>query len=320
MKKLAKLTAMLIAVMGITACKPHTNDTVKIGIIEPIEHTAMNEIVAGFTESLHTLYQKPVTIRVENAQNDPNLQRAIIQKMRDAGYTMIVPIGVAASQMTLAMVHNQPVVSLAADISEQERQKLNPCNVAIVHDEISAQQLLQFIHAAYPQLTQLTLVHSAADKVLPQVQEAIAAGKQYGIKIDHLMISALPDLYSASQALSPNTQAIFVLKDNLIVSGIPTLAKAAADHHIPLITSDEGSVKAGAGIALGVREREIGTQGGKLAAQILNGQAICSLPIVEMKNLTVFINSKALQDQKEDAQAINLAAKQLGYVIQTVDK
>src|SRR5579872_635427 len=85
---------------------------VTIGIIEPLEHKAMDEIVDGFSTTLKEQYHQPVIIKVENAQNDANLQRAIIQKLHDAKYTMIVPIGVGATQMTLSMVHNQDVISL----------------------------------------------------------------------------------------------------------------------------------------------------------------------------------------------------------------
>lgn len=317
-----RLRKLLITAMFLTAslvgCQQDKPTTVTLGIIEPLEHTAMTEIVAGFTDTLKQIYPAPVTIKVENAQNDANLQRAIIQKMHDGNYTMILPIGVGATQMTLATVHHQPVVSLASDLTESDRKKLNPCNVAIVHDEISSKQLIDFIHAVYPQITHLTLIHSSADKIFPQVNETIAAGKMDGITIDHVMVSSLPELTSAVASLPANTQGIFILKDNLIVSGIPTLAKAAADRHIPLMTSDQGSVQGGAAFALGVHEREIGVLGAKLAAAVLSGKNICDLPIVEMQNLTVFFNKDALQKESQDVTAITTAANQLHYKTESV--
>src|SRR5438045_1796262 len=104
-----------------------------IGIIEPLEHTAIDEIVKGFTETVQQQSAKPVTFKIENAQNDANLQRAIIQRMQDAHYTLIVPIGVGTTQMTLAMIHDQPVVSLASSLTEADRKQLSHCNVVAVH-------------------------------------------------------------------------------------------------------------------------------------------------------------------------------------------
>ena len=313
------LILVSILCAALSGCgKSEQPTTVTLGIIEPLEHTAMAEIVGGFTDTLKKIYPKPVTIKVENAQNDANLQRAIIQKMHDGNYTMILPIGVGATQMTLSMVRNIPVVSLASDLTEADRKKLNPCNVAIVHDEISSKQLIDFIHAVYPKITHLTLIHSSADKIFPQVDETIAAGKADGITINHVMVSSLPELTTAVASLPADTQGIFILKDNLIVSGIPTLAKAASEKHIPLITSDQGSVQGGAAFALGVHEREIGVQGAKLAAAVLSGKNICDLPIVSMENLTVFINQDALKKESQEMAPITAAANQLHYKTESV--
>lgn len=318
MKLFTRLFIIGLTVAAISSCDKQKSSELTIGIIEPLEHTAMNEIVAGFSDTLSQLYHQPVRIKVENAQSDANLQRAIIQKMRDAGYTMIVPIGVGATQMSLSMVHNQPVVSLASDLTQANRDTLKPCNAAVVHDEISANQLIEFVHTVYPKLTQLMLIHSSADKVLPEVKETIEAGKKFGITVNHMMVSTLPEMYSSAQAIPQQTQGIIVLKDSLIVSGISTLAKVAADRHIPLITSDQGSVQDGATFALGVHERQIGVEGAKLAAAVLQGQSICSLPVVEMKNLTVFINQKSLQQDTQPIEPIKTAANQLHYSIETI--
>ena len=310
-----KIFLSLIIIGTLCSCQ-NSKPTATIGIVVPLEHTAMKEIITGYTETLKKLYDKPVTIDVENAQNDVNMQRAIIQKMRDASYSLIVPIGVDATEMTLSIAKHQNVVSLASDISDADRHELDECNVAVVHDDISVKQLLSFIHATYPQLTQLTLVHSAANKVLPEVDKTVEAGKDLGITIHHLMISSLPELYSAATSIPADAQGIFILKDHMIVSGISTLAKIAADKHIPLITSDQGSVQNGAAFAVGVHEREIGVQGAKLSAAILKGRAACELPIVEMNNLTVFINQKALQDEKQALGPLLKNAKQFAYKIE----
>lgn len=302
----------------LSAC--NKNNTPTVGIIEPLEHTAMTEIVEGYSTTLKSLYPKKIRIKIENAQNDANLKRAIIQKMRDSGYAVILPIGVDATQMTLSMVHRQPVVSLASDLSDDMRHQLNPCNVAVVQDEIPASSSLAFIHAVYPQLSQLTLVHSASDKVIPQVKETVALAKTYGIFVKPLMVTNLPELYTIALNMPEKTQAIFVLKDSMIVSGMPTLSKIAADKKVPLITSDQGSIQeqAGGAFALGVHEREIGVEGAKLTAAILNGTAPCQLPIVKMKRLTVFVNEAILKAENQSFEPIASAAKQFNYPVEKV--
>jgi putative ABC transport system substrate-binding protein len=318
---LSKVSVALLLTSFLCSCEQQSK-AVTIGIIEPLEHKAMTEIVTGFSETLKKEYDKPVILDIENAQNDPNLKHAIIQKMIDQNVTIIAPIGVDATEMTLSMTKNTkiPVVSLASDLSNQERKNLHPCNVAVVHDEIEPATIIHFVHQAYPTLTHLTLIHSSANKVFPEVNEAIAAGKSEGIAIHPIMVSSLPELTTATQALPSDTQGLFVLKDSLIVSGISTLSHIATKQHIPLITSDQGSVEDGAGFALGVHEKQIGVEGAKLSAAILNGKSACDLPIAEMNHLTVFINQKAFLDSAQNLQVVKLAAEKLNYAVEFTDK
>jgi putative ABC transport system substrate-binding protein len=307
--------AALIATLA--ACHSSTNEK-KIGIIIPIEHKAMNEIVSGFTETLRAQSPYPLKIKAANAQGDLNLERAIIQQMKNEGYDVIAPIGTDASQMSAAAIHNQAIVSLAASITEQDRAQRKPCNIAVVHDEISAEDLLRFIHLVYPDIKNLTLIHSASDKVFPEVAAAQAAAKQYGIQIKALLVPSLNELYSTASNIPANTQGILVLKDSLIVSGINTLEISAQQRHIPLITSDQGSVQDGAAFALGVHERDIGIAGAKLAAEILSGKPACSLPVVAMTRLTVFVNKKSLEKEQQSLSAIQSAAAKVHYQIEYV--
>lgn len=307
--------AVLAIALGTIYLHPstETKSMKTIGIVEPLEHASMMEIASGFSDTLNS---KPVSIEVKNAQSDPNLERAILQQMRDSGDDIIAPIGVDATQMALSLIHNKPIIGLASDISEAARKKLQNCNLAIVNDEISVQQLITFIHQVYPDMTNILLIHSSANKVLPEVAQTIEAGKKLGITIQAKMITALPELYSVGNSLPENTQGILVLKDHMVVSGISTLAKIAANRKIPLMASDQGSVENGATFALGVHERDIGIEGAKLADKILKGEKPCEIPIVEMTHLTVFVNTSALQSENLDQISIDSAAKQLNYRVE----
>lgn len=336
MKALLKIVTITLFTLGLFACQQHPENKsqeataskpateapkppakIKVGVVLPLEHKALQEIVDGFKDTIRTAYPDPIEVKVMNAQGDMNMQRAIIQQMRDQHYAMIIPVATGATQMTVSMVHNIPIVALAAEFTEQDRQKLKPCNIAVVHDEIPPTQTVEFIHAAYPNIKHLVLIHSTADQIYPQVKNTVAAGKQSGIEIKPVMVATLPEMVSAAQALPDNTQGILILKDNLIASGVSTLANVANTKHIPLITSDQGSVQVAAGFALGVHERQIGEVGAKLAAAVIANDSICTIPIVEMKRkLTVFINPDALKKENQDQKPIEAAAKKLNYTVE----
>jgi putative ABC transport system substrate-binding protein len=319
MRRILPIFFLLLIVMFVNSCHQHSSLCRRIGILVPVEHVSMEEVVQGFSETLHQLYSQPVEIEIMNAKNDLDLQRNLIQKMRDEKFILLVPIGSSATQMAQAIVKEQPIIGLGATLSKQEQQKLHPCNITVVDDEIPPQDLLAFIHAAYPQLKRMTLIHSASDRVFEEVEQIIARGKQYGIEVLHVMAATQPEVSSAATLLSPQTQAIFVLKDHLIVSGISDLVKVAEQRHIPLITSDQGSVQEGATFALGVHERDIGVEGAHLAAQVLAGKPICSLPIKKMKKIIVFVNHDTVRKSAQNRQAILDAAKKSGYQVEFIE-
>lgn len=290
----------------------------KVAILVPAEIQAMTEITQGFETTLQAHYPGPIQFKVANTQGDTNLEHATILALRDQGYDLIAPIGSDATAMTLSLVKNTPVLSLASDLNDAQRQKLKPCNVAVVHDEISSTQQLAFIHQAFPTIKTIVLIHSASDKIFPEVKDAQAAGAKLGLTIKPMMAATLLDLQTVANNLPNDTQAIFILKDMQMVSGIAQLAKMAQNCHIPLISSDDGSVQNGADFALGVHEKQIGINGALLAADILKGKQACSLPISEMRQLTVFINPKAMTRMSVSIQAVQTTAAQLHYPVETV--
>ncbi|MCD6055457.1 MAG: hypothetical protein K0R12_419 [Gammaproteobacteria bacterium] len=300
MKKLF-ICLFSLTLLLVSGCSEDKQDqavsSLKIGIIIPIEHPAMDEITKGFEDTLSTALKGQVEFEVMRAQGDINLQRAMILQLKNQNVALFVPVATSTTEMTAAMVKDRPIVGLAALVPEKTR-KASP--LALVNDEITPTQLIQFIHSVYPDKKSFALVYSNDDKIIPQVSEAVLAGKNSGITLDARMITTLPDLYSTASALPSTTEGIIVLKDLLVASGISTLVKEANAKHIPLITSDDGTVQNGASFALGVKEYQIGVEGAKVARKILEDKISPSaIPVVQMTHLSVFINKNALALQNQ---------------------
>ncbi len=229
-----------------------------------------------------------------------------------------MPLGTSATQMTIAMVKTQPIIGLAANFPETMRNQNNLAqHFTAVPDEIDADKLIGFLHGALPQAKKLTLIYSSEDKVIRAVAETQTAAQRAGIKIQPLMILNLSDLYSISQRVDRDSQGIFILKDNLVASGINTLIKVANSRHIALITSDEDTVQNGASAALGVEEKQIGAAGGDLAVKVLNGVSLQQMPITGVQTLQIFLNEQAAQAQNLNTQNIKAYALQNHYQIKT---
>lgn len=294
---------------------PAPEKTVTFGILVPLEHAALKEIVEGFEETIAQAHI-PYTILfdVQNAQGDIKLQRTIIERFLGLNVDYIVPIGTTSTQMTLAFIKDKPIISLAADYPESERQKRHPINITGVLDEIGGKKKLDFIKHVLPSLKKLTIIfHSGNEKNYNEIQALVDYGKTMDIEIQKLSINTLPDLETTVQGIDQDSEAIMILKDHLVASGIRLLIPTAEARHLPLIASDEGSVAQGATFALGVKERSIGVEGGKLAIKLLAGTPIEALSMVHIQSLEVFYNKKALQKQDISKDTLEQAAHSFGY-------
>lgn len=295
---------------------------VTVGIVAPVAIPAMTEIINGFKQELTSLYHGQIHFVVANAQGDINIQRSILQQFKARNVDMVVPVGTATAQMANALNTSQPIVALAAQFTSAKIATFRNKNITNILDEVDVGKQLKFIHDAFPRLKKMTLIYSPNDHIFPQVKEADVLAKQYGITIQALMIQGLPQLYTVSKQIAPDSQAIFILKDELVVSGINTLVKQAAQRKLLLIASDDGSVKSGADFAVGVSERLIGVGGAKLAVQVLNGKPVADIPVKMMTRYHVYV-SPAYEHSKMFGAEFSFAnvkrsAKQFGYPIETL--
>ncbi|MGD9107847.1 MAG: ABC transporter substrate binding protein [Gammaproteobacteria bacterium] len=308
----------LVSVINVSFAKQIKYPPIKVGVLVPMQHQAMDEIVAGFKNTLQQTYPGKITFLIKNAQGDANLQRSILQQFKQQHVDLYAPIATQPTQMTLAMVYDKPIVGIAAEYTEAQRKHRVPCNVTVVDDEIAVATQLQFMRKVIPNLKQITLVHSPSDKITPEVADCIKYAKAHGFKIQDLMVQQLADLYMVSKQISADSQAIYILKDNMVASGIRTLIKQAEISHIPVITSDDGTVQHGAAFATGVKEYQIGVEGAKLAAVVLKGGKINEVPIKKLDKLLVFINPKAAARQGIDVAKIKQVTQKEGYQICTI--
>jgi putative tryptophan/tyrosine transport system substrate-binding protein len=307
------MSIALVAMLLCQACTPRSVDEKKVAIIVPLEHRAMTEIVSGFKKELAKRYHGKVQLLVKNAEHDPQLEQSIIEQLKSQGVDIIEPIGTDAFEMALARTRHATVIGIAADLTAQQRKQYGENRTTAVIDELSEEKQLKFIHLLLPDLKRLTVIHSAVSKIFSEVKALKMAAEKKGIEIQDLTVPQESDLSLIAHHISEGSQAIFILKDSMVVNGVATLVKQAEKLRIPLISSDDGSVQNGATLALGVYEHEIGRSAADLTARILNGQSLATLPISHLEHLHVFVNQAMLQRQGLSVSSVTAAAKQQGY-------
>lgn len=319
MKKLIIAIVCMLSSYCIPLLATESENPITIGILVPVEVPAMKQIIAGYEATLNKTVKKPISYLVKNAQGDANIQRAILQEFNAANVSAVAPIGTSATQMAISIIRNKPIIGIAADHLKTQAKKANNPNVTGVASKVPPAARIQFIQKAIPKLKKITLIYSTDQRIFNQVNEFEKTADKNGIQVQKLMMTQLPDLYAIGKNIAPDTQAIFVFKDELVISGLNILLHKAHEKHIPVIASDDGSVAKGAAFALGASEYQTGADAAKLTAQILNGKKAGDIPVYAIKNYFVFINPKETAAQGINDKQIKSAASKLGYTVVPVN-
>jgi putative ABC transport system substrate-binding protein len=310
MKKNLILVLSLVMLLYLFLQFPKQHKKTSIGVIVPVEHRALQEIVEGLTETLKKEMTQPYQLKVLNAQGDLTLQKSMILQLAKE-CDVIAAIGTATSQMATHLASSCRILSLASSYPDGRS--------VTISDEISPELSIRFFKRAFPGIQKMTLLYSSLEKVALDVPTVVEAAKRYGIEVERIMVHHLSELYSIKDTISRDSQAIFILKDHLIVSGIQTVLKLAQHRKMIVMTSDEGSVKEGACFAIGVKEKDIGQKGAQKIRTILEGSLGYHPAFETMEsNVRFFIHPTACIESKIDIDALRKRALEEGLKIEDV--
>ncbi|MCP3659731.1 MAG: hypothetical protein GY830_05180 [Bacteroidetes bacterium] len=299
---------------------------VNVGIIIPIHHQALEDIKMGITEQIEEynsiiINQKDkINIFFGNAQGDQTLMRQIIIQMRNKGVDYFMPIGTLTTEMTISIVKNKTIIGVAAEIDINKLKKKNK-NVSVVSDKISPKSILSLIKKYIKKIKKIGLIYSNSEKIFPEIEEAKKFCEKNNLELSLKKINTISEIYQFGESLIKNNDALLILKDNLVVSGITGLVKIAKKNKKLLITEDDGSVKKGASFALGVVEKSIGIKAGETLIKIIKNGLKEEYRSTCINELSIFYNPKTFNNQNflTEKELIKIA-KNLSIKIYPVSK
>ncbi|MBT4963443.1 MAG: hypothetical protein HOI53_08355 [Francisellaceae bacterium] len=254
-----------------------------VGMILPLKHKSLDLIADGFKMAL-TGQCPNSKISIKNAYGDMLSQSMLIKQFsNDSKIDYVVTIGTVAAQMA-SSISKKPILALAAN-----KEVIQNDNMYFVSDELPANIVSDFLTSLMPNINQITIIHSMNDKVHKELKAIELALGEHNVTLQKLSVNNISDIYRVVNQISVRSDLVLMLKDHVVVSAVPLLHQHTMRKDIPLVSLDEGSVKSGADLGIGVIESEIGEKGAKLIMSFNKPK------ITTMKNLTVFYHNKTKQ-------------------------
>ncbi len=283
-----------------------------IVIISPAIHPSLEKIEQGIITSI----KKDIpaaNISVMNANGKQTLLLAQVQEAVNAKPDAIVTIASQPTQIARELLKKRgssiPLVFAAVTSPQTADLAYHPQELTGISDKPDYTFTSEILHHLAPNIRSLLLVYNPTESSSLEQEriELESALHTHSIELTPLEIFQTSEIAQKTKNLITKHDAVIILKDNSVASGLDALAKLCDQHGKLLITHDLDSADRGAGLSFGIFEEASGLEAGYIVAQFLN-KTISQLPeIGRVTDNHVKINISAATRQNLTINPVELA-------------
>ncbi|WP_411168462.1 ABC transporter substrate-binding protein [Clostridium sp. MB05] len=308
------INLILIVSVGVsllTGCSKNNNekssnsnkDIKTIGITQLVEHPSLDKARYGFIKALEDNGYKDgenIKIDYQNAQNDMPTNQTIANKFvsdkKDLIYSISTPSAQAAYNATKDIPILMTAVTDPVAAGLVKSLDMPGGNISGTSDYISIDKNLELIKTLIPNAKTIGVLYNTSEvnsKVQVDMLKEYASKNNY--KIIEKGVSSANEINQAMSSLIANIDVLYVPTDNLIVSSMPIVSRIATNNKIPVIASEDGSVKSGALACQGIDYEKLGYKTGELAVKVLNGEQVSNIPVTMLDETQIIVNEDTLK-------------------------
>jgi len=290
----------LASMLCLAGCSGKSSKKVlKIGIIQLVEHPALDGAYKGFVDGLKDAgYTDGENIKIDyqNAQGEQANCVTIAQKLINDKDDLILAIATPAAQAVANLTKDIPILVTA--VTDPETAKLvnsnamPGTNVSGTSDLTPCAQQIDLLQKILPSAKTVAMLYCSSEQnSIFQVNLAKAECDKIGLKYIDATVSNSNEIQQVVQSLVGKADAIYTPTDNMIAAGMATVAMVANQNKIPTICGEDGMVKSGGLATYGINYYELGKQTAAMAADILkNGKKPAEMPIQYLSKCDLSVN------------------------------
>lgn len=267
-----------------TALKTKDGKPFKIGVLQLVQHSALDQANKGFIKALDDA-DLSYTVDQQNASGDQPTCQTIASKLVNDGDDLILAIATPAAQAVRGATSDIPVlVTAVTDPAQSKLVASNDApggNVSGTSDLTPVKKQIELLKQLVPNAKRVGILYCSAESNSEiQAKMAKAAIEAAGMKAAYYTVSTSNEIQTVVTSMVGKVDAIYAPTDNTISAGMPTVSMVANDNGIPVICGEKGMVEAGGLATYGLDYFELGYLTGQQAVKILTqGADISKMPI-----------------------------------------
>ncbi len=272
---------------------------IKIGIIQLVEHPALDQAYKGFVDELAAegyVDGDNITIDYQNAQGEQANCVTIANKLVNDRDNLIFAIATPAAQAVANLTKDIPIlISAVTDPKTANLVESNEhpgTNVSGTSDLTPVAAQISLLKRILPNAKKVGLMFCSSEaNSIFQIDLAKAACAAEGLEYVEASVSASNEIQQVTQGLVGKVDALYVPTDNMLAAGMANVAMVANQAKLPVICGEEGMVKSGGLATYGINYYELGKQTAKQAVAILrDGANPAEMPIEYLEKCDLAVN------------------------------
>ena len=303
MKKLTALLLTLAMAISLTACgggesNSGSEEKIKIGVLQQLEHVALDQAREGFVQALADNGLKDgdkVVLDIQNAQADQSNLQTMADRLINENNDIILAIATGAAQTVAGKTKDIPILITAVtdpvDAGLVNSMENPGTNVSGTSDASPMAEQIDLMLQLSPDVKKVGVLYtSSEDNSVLQVSQLKPILKAKNLEIVEQTVTNSNDVQQATQSLVNKCDAIYIPTDNVLASSIALVASVANDAKVPVIVGESGMVTGGGFATIGIDYFNLGYQTGEMAVRILNGEDVSTMAVETQKDFAYTIN------------------------------
>ncbi len=290
---------MTLACAGMVFAGGAKDSGYKIGIVQLVEHAALDASYQGFVDGLAEaglVDGQNIKIDYQNAQGEQANCVTIAQKLVNDRSDLILAIATPAAQAVANLTRNIPIlVTAVTDPASAQLVKSNErpgTNVTGTSDLTPVEAQIKLARQFIPDLQTIGFLYCSSEQNSKfQIDIAKKVCDELGIKYVEATVSNSNEIQQVTQSLVGKVDAIYAPTDNMIAAGMATVALVARPAKLPVFCGEQGMTELGGLATYGINYYELGKQTAKQAVAILKERKKpADMPIEYLANGDLYVN------------------------------
>ena len=313
MKKALAFLVAATLLAGLTGCGAGDSETTsagsggsataasyKVGIVQYMEHNALDSATEGFQDALKEKLGDQVEFDVQNAQGEATNCTTIASKFVNDSVDLILANATPAAQAAAQATADIPIVGtsitdyvsagLVASDEEPGGNVTGSSDLNPIKEQVTLMQTL------CPDVQTVGILYCSAEKNSEvQVELATEEFEAKGITVQTYAAADSNELQSVVTKAAGENDALYVPTDNLLANNMEIVKNITVPEKIPVICGEENSAMVGGLASYSIDYYKLGYKAGEQAYEILvNGADPATMPIayMEQADLKVVINEE----------------------------